>query len=187
MNYREVVRLHSVWRNMKIRCEDPTNKQFEDYGGRGIFIDPRWQDFNVFCEWALANGSSPELQLDRQDNDGPYSPENCRFITPSENARNTRRNHWITAFGETKLLIEWASDPRATTSAENIRRRIKSGWTPEEAITVPRASQRQGGERDCGHPRTDDNSYFRANGTRMCKICTKQRAKDRYWEAKNAA
>lgn len=177
MDYLEIVRLHSVWRNMNMRCLDPSNKQYADYGGRGITIADEWRDFNTFCAWALSHGSSSDLQLDRKDNDGPYAPWNCQFVTPIVNARNKRNNHRITAFGETKILAEWEADPRATTSACNIRRRIKAGWSPEEAITVPRASQRQGGFRGCGHPRTDDNSYFRANGSRMCKTCTKARSR----------
>ena len=74
MEYLEVVRLHAVWRNMRSRCENPDNVQFKT-GGRGIQVDPRWRDFNVFCEWAISNGSHKGLHLDRRDNDGPYSPE----------------------------------------------------------------------------------------------------------------
>lgn len=87
---------------MLSRCEDVDNPQYHNYGARGIYVCEEWHDFNVFYEWCIASGVSSKLQLDRIDNDGPYSPGNCRFITASENVRNRRVTLRAEAFGEVK-------------------------------------------------------------------------------------
>src|ERR1700729_3236806 len=178
MDYYEVARLHLVWRNMKSRCLDRRNKQYADYGGRGIQIIAEWLDFNVFCQWCLDHGSKKGLHLDRRDNDLGYSPHNCHFVTPTVNARNKRTSRIITAFGETKNLQDWADDIRAVVTDCTIRRRIDFGWTPEEAITLTNKMWRQQGTYRCGHSLEETNTYRRSNGYRMCKICTKKRARE---------
>lgn len=180
MDYVEIARLNVVWRNMLRRCDNSTNAQFSDYGGRGIYVSPEWYDFNVFCQWALDNGSAKGLYIDRIDNDGPYSSVNCRLVTPTVNGRNKRNNRLITAFGETKPATAWQEDVRCVVSGTTLRRRIKAGWEPEEALTIKRAKYKQSGVFSCGHPREESNVYRRSkNGYAMCKICTKQRAVDR--------
>ena len=84
-------RLYSVWNGMNRRCYEWTNKNFEYYGARGIEVCAGWiNDAGAFCEWALANGWVEGLQLDRIDNDGDYTPDNCRFVTCAENNKNKR-------------------------------------------------------------------------------------------------
>jgi hypothetical protein len=124
---------------MRDRCTNTNSKSYKHYGGRGIKIaDPWLGDITAFVEWALQNASKPGLQLDRIDNDGPYSPENCRWVTSEENQNNRSTTVHLTIFGETKPLQYWAKDPRCNTTAANLHQRItKLGWEPETALITP--------------------------------------------------
>jgi hypothetical protein len=130
-------RLHNCWKHIIQRCSDFRTEGWYDYGGRGITVCEEWKDFVTFKDWALANGFREDLQIDRIDNDGPYSPENCRWVTHTENVRNTRHVHYVEAFGERKALSVWAEDERCGVSYWTLKRRIREGWPPEEAVTTP--------------------------------------------------
>lgn len=83
--------LYTVWLSMKGRCYRPSAQGYKNYGGRGIYVSDKWRnDFTAFSEWCHANGYGRGLQLDRIDNDGPYAPENCRWVTRSANNANRR-------------------------------------------------------------------------------------------------
>ena len=82
--------LYAVWRNMRQRCHDKNYPRYADWGGRGISICKEWDDFVAFKEWSLSSGYQPGLELDRENNDGNYAPENCRYVTSKENSRNRR-------------------------------------------------------------------------------------------------
>lgn len=84
-------RLYLRWTAMRNRCGDPANRSYANYGGRGIRVCSTWQrSFTRFRQWAVSHGYRQELQLDRIDNDGDYTPSNCRFVSPQVNARNRR-------------------------------------------------------------------------------------------------
>lgn len=84
-------RLSTIWREIKRRTLNPNFKQYDDYGGRGITICDEWKnDFMSFYNWAMSNGYSKELSIDRIDNDGNYCPENCRWTTRTIQNRNQR-------------------------------------------------------------------------------------------------
>ncbi len=85
--------LRYVYDQMIARCNNPTHIRFEDYGGRGIKVCNEWK--NDFWQFVKDMGERPEGKwLDRINNDGPYSPENCRWVTPSVSNKNRRTSGW---------------------------------------------------------------------------------------------
>lgn len=82
-------RLHNIWRGMKARCYISSCSNYEFYGAKGIEVCDEWRnDFSKFKEWALANGYTDELSIDRIDPERDYEPANCRWITMKDNCRN---------------------------------------------------------------------------------------------------
>jgi len=128
-------RLNRIWNSMLARCRCKSASGWDRYGGRGIAVCIEWQEFTPFHQWAMANGYSDSLEIDRINNDGNYEPSNCRWVPRENNVRNTSSNVMLTAFGETKCLSEWATDPRANAPESAIRWRIARGWDAERAIS----------------------------------------------------
>jgi len=83
-------RIYNIWRGMKQRCNYKKGHYYKYYGGRGIKFCDEWEEFLPFYEWAMANGYSDDLTLDRIDVDGNYCPENCRFVSRSTQMANQR-------------------------------------------------------------------------------------------------
>lgn len=134
-------RLYRIWRNMKQRCMNPKAAKYHLYGGRGITVCDEWMEYEHFHRWAMANGYRDGLTLDRIDSNGPYSPENCRWVTYSEQARNSRQNHLITYRGVTRPLIEWAE--RLGISPSTLRARlVQYGWPVAKALETPVSRRR---------------------------------------------
>lgn len=101
-------RLYRIWKQMRIRCNCVTNPTYRFYGARGIKICKEWEDFAVFRSWALSAGYTDELSIDRIDNDGNYSPENCRWVTMDVQFKNTRNCKRYELDGVVKTHNEWA-------------------------------------------------------------------------------
>lgn len=129
-------RLYRTWQSMKRRCCNPNAAFYKDYGGRGIKVCKEWlHDFEAFHNWAINNGYTDELTIDRIDENGDYCPGNCRWATQKQQANNKRNTVRLTWNGETKTLGEWSElvgIPKAT-----IKNRIKLGWSIERALTTP--------------------------------------------------
>ena len=129
-------RIYTNWKQMKKRCSNPNDKYFKDYGGRGINVCKEWDDFDQFYKWAMEHGYSDELTIDRIDNDGDYCPDNCRWATQKEQARNKRNNHLLTYNGETLTMVDWAEI--VGIPYNTLERRINAlGWSVERALTEP--------------------------------------------------
>lgn len=118
-------RLNDVFRNMKRRCYSPKNKQFKDYGGRGIKLCDEWNNREIvnlgrsgrftkgwlaFQKWALTHGYNDSLTIDRLDNDKDYSPENCRWVSRKIQQNNKRNNRIITYKGKSQTLAQWCDE-----------------------------------------------------------------------------
>ena len=101
-------RLYRIWSEMKRRCENSDRHNYRNYGGRGIKVCQEWKSsFETFREWALNNGYSDELSIDRIDNGGNYEPSNCHWVTDKEQANNKRSNKLIAYKGEKHTLAQW--------------------------------------------------------------------------------
>lgn len=107
---KSATRLYRIWTDLRNRCNNPNNKSYKYYGGRGISVCSEWDDYITFKLWALRNGYNDSLTIDRIDNNGDYSPLNCRWVTRYEQMRNTRSNVLITIDNKTKTIMEWCRE-----------------------------------------------------------------------------
>lgn len=125
---------YQAWAHMRGRCLNPRIKNFARYGGRGISICERW---NEFANFLADMGPRPSRghSLDRINNDGHYTPENCRWATRHQQTRNTSRNVMWTQGGVTRCLADWARD--FGINIATVHARLRTGWTVEEALTTP--------------------------------------------------
>jgi len=86
-------RLYTIWCGMRQRCANPNREAYKLYGGKGVTICDEWSNYSRFKEWALAHGYQDNLCIDRIDSNSGYYPENCRWITASENTARANQNH----------------------------------------------------------------------------------------------
>lgn len=130
--------LYGIWKSMKTRCYNVNRSAYKYYGGRGIGICEEWKDdFVAFYNWSISNGYSVGLTIDRIDNDGNYSPDNCRWV--SKDAQQSNRRYCIP-----KIMFEGESHTLSEISKilginySTLYARIHNyGWDIEKAITTP--------------------------------------------------
>lgn len=125
---------YRIWTLMLNRCRSPKSPAFRQYGGRGITVCDRWLKFEHFFA-DMGTRPSRFHSIHRIDNDGPYSPGNCRWARIKEQARNRRNTRFLTVRGETLSLAAWSE--RTGIASATIARRIATGWTVEDAISGP--------------------------------------------------
>lgn len=127
-------KLYDVWKAMRQRCRNPGNKDFKNYGGRGISICAEWDDFAKFHRWAVGSGYCEGVTIERVDVNGNYCPDNCTWIPNERQALNTRRIRTFEYKGEhltARQLAEIAGVGVLTMKA----RLTHYGWDVERAVT----------------------------------------------------
>jgi len=127
--------IYRMWRDMLNRCHHPSRQSWKYYGGRGIKVCNEWKDAGEFFNWAFKNEYYSGASIERIDVDGDYEPNNCKFITKSEQGVNKRKTLWIEAFGERKHFSSWYRDARCKVNRGTFWVRIKRGMSPEVAMT----------------------------------------------------
>lgn len=120
---------YKAWAGMKYRCYDPNNKAYHNYGGRGIYVCDRWLGRDGYNNFISDMGRKPSANhsLDRKDVNGGYTPDNCRWATPNEQARNRTDNVWVEHNGKKMILSDWAVSLGAS-HGNMIRMAKKKGW-----------------------------------------------------------
>lgn len=130
-------RLYRIYSEILRRCYNPNTPEYPRYGGRGIVMCDEWKkSFIAFYDWANNNGYTDELTIDRIDNGGIYSPENCRWATVTEQANNRRTCMMITRDGKTLSLKQWCDELNISYKTVHVRIRYL-GWNVEKALTCP--------------------------------------------------
>ena len=129
-------KLHYIWSTMKSRCNCPTCKKYKIYGARGIKVCQEWlDDFINFYNWAINNGYSNGLTIDRIDVNGNYEPSNCRWADAKQQSRNRRTNRYIYYKGKKYCAVELAET--IGMNVVTLKKRLNNGLSVEEAITKP--------------------------------------------------
>lgn len=128
---------YHTWQNIKKRTSDPNNPKYRIYGARGIRICVRWRNSfeNFFADMGPKPGKG--YSIERKDNNGPYSPENCIWATAKVQSFNKRSNRWITFQGKTLTLTQWADMIGLSHSC--LHRRLQR-FSLEEALLRPKQS-----------------------------------------------
>ena len=128
-------RLYNIWAGIKVRCYNTQSQAYELYGGRGIIMWDEWKnDYLSFEKWAMDNGYSDKLSIDRIDVNGNYEPSNCRWADRVIQQNNTTRNNFITYEGKTHTTAEWARI--LGINYHTLQTRLhRNGWSVEKSFT----------------------------------------------------
>lgn len=124
--------LYKTWARILNRCNNPNTERFPRYGGRGIMVCKRWKEFKNFADDMRASFKKG-LSLDRIDNNGDYSKENCRWATLEQQMNNTSNNRILVHDGKTMTMAEWARYLNIKNYI--LRSRFHRDWSVERALT----------------------------------------------------
>lgn len=122
---------NNIWRDMHARCKNPNRKEYKRYGGRGIAVCERWEEFENFLR-DMGSRPTPLHTLERSDGDGNYCPENCRWATRKEQSRNTSRNRFFELDGRRVTLAELVEERGL--SYGTVSKRLSRGFSIERAL-----------------------------------------------------
>lgn len=122
---------YGTWYQMRARCQDPANPGYKDYGARNIWVCERWESFANFIT-DMGRRPFAGAQLDREDNDGPYSPDNCRWVSAMENANNSTSVRFVEFEGLSMSVAAW--ERRLGFRKGLVSTRLFLGWTVERAL-----------------------------------------------------
>jgi hypothetical protein len=151
----------AVWSVMKGRCRNPRNRQFPDYGARGIRVCERWDSFATFIS-DMGRRPSDKHSIERIDNDGDYEPGNCRWALQIEQNRNSRHNHLVD-IGRDQLVPMSVAAEVAGLSYHAMKQRVRKGVSGA-ALVAPPLSPREASalhwerRREAGEPSTSNAS-----------------------------
>lgn len=133
----KIKEVYMSWTSMLQRCYNKSNKDYKNYGARGIGVADIWRDsFDAFY-LMMGPRPSPDCTLERLDYDKGYEPGNVVWLPRSEQPFNQRSNVNLTIDGETKVVTQWAKDPRCSVSHFVIYKRLERGWPPKAAVFAP--------------------------------------------------
>lgn len=136
--------IYWAWKAMKQRCNNPKCEAYRNYGARGIKVCEEWNRFEPFLEWCIQNGYKKGLDLDRKNNNGDYTPENCRWISRKENLNNRRNTVYLTVCGkklpetvwaekigvDRALIKYWIKTKGKCYAEKRIEESLKNGYSP---------------------------------------------------------
>lgn len=128
--------LYNVWKSMRQRCNNRKSHDYKWYGMDGVKICEEWEDFASFRKWAAENGYKSGLTIDRVDSKGPYSPENCRWITIQEQQKNKRNVLKFLYLGDL-YTVDTFCDKFGISKAMFYDRKHK-GWSLDQIATTPK-------------------------------------------------
>jgi hypothetical protein len=129
--------IYGCWNDMIQRCYNKKRKSYKRYGGRGIRVCDQWHDVAVFIAWAVENGWSDGLEINRIKNDEGYRPDNCNFVTAKVNCNNRSSNVMVYIFDQDMTFAE-AHSKYGLVKYETARKRFQDyGWSLLDSLTKP--------------------------------------------------
>jgi hypothetical protein len=189
--------LYRTWVNMRSRCRNPAHPGWSHYGGRGISVCSQWDSFHQFLS---DMGPRPQgFSIDRIDNDGNYTPQNCRWATRSDQALNQRKTVILTIGGVAYKASVLAR--QAGKKVDTIIARARAGLPLDEVVSSDNRPMPQWGKAKAtlarralprqthckrGHEFTLDNTSFNAKGGQVCRACQRERVRAYRQRAKAA-
>jgi transcription elongation factor Elf1 len=128
---------YNTWVHMNQRCHNPENKDYENYGGRGIHVCSLWRDSFESFLMCVGKKPAPDYSIERLDVNKGYEPGNVTWATKIEQARNKRSSVFVTIGDQTKTVVEWFENGTASVPLKTIYKRIERGWDPKDSVLLP--------------------------------------------------